>query len=144
MIDDRVPSGPRGNSSVNAAAPARTLTDIAAALGARLVGDGSIVVRRVAHPLMADAPDTLALAMEGGAEQALARTKAAVAAVAESGAAALAALKGGIVVKRPRYALAQLLQLFDVPPVSIVPVKSLSRWPQTPAKTRSPRVSSVM
>jgi len=111
-------SGPQGMPRVNAAAPARTLTEIAAALGAQLVGDGSFVVRRVAHPLMAEAPDTLALAMEGGAERALATTKAAVAAVAESGAAALAGLKGGIVVKRPRYALAQLLQLFDVPPVS--------------------------
>jgi UDP-3-O-[3-hydroxymyristoyl] glucosamine N-acyltransferase len=103
---------------VSETAAARTLTDIAWAIGAQVVGDGSFVVRRVAHPLMAEAPDTLALAMEGGAERTLPRTKAGAAAVAESGAAALADLKGGIVVKRPRYALAQLLQLFDVPPVT--------------------------
>ena len=99
-------------------AAARTLTDIAWAIGAQVVGDGTFVVRRVAHPLMAEAPDTLALAMEGGAERVLPRTKAGAAAVAESGVAALAGLRGGIVVKRPRYALAQLLELFDVPPVT--------------------------
>ena len=99
-----------------AAAPARTLTDIATALGAHLVGDGSVLVRRVAHPAMAESADTLALAMEEGAERALARTKAGSAAVSEGRGAALAGLKGGIVVKRPRYALAQLLQLFDTPP----------------------------
>lgn len=42
-----------------AAAPARTLTDIAAALGAQLVGDGSVLIRGVAHPAMA-AADSLA------------------------------------------------------------------------------------
>jgi len=104
---------------VSGTAPARTLTDIAWAIGAQVVGDGGFVVRRVAHPLMAETPDTLALAMEGGAERALPRSKAGAAAVAESGAAALAGLKGGIVVKRPRYALAQLLELFDLPPVTV-------------------------
>ena len=99
-----------------AAAPARTLTDIATALGAQLVGDGSVLVRRVAHPAIAEGADTLALAMEEGAERALASTKAATAAVSEGRDAALAGLKGGIVVKRPRVALAQLLQLFDLPP----------------------------
>jgi UDP-3-O-[3-hydroxymyristoyl] glucosamine N-acyltransferase len=101
-----------------AAAPARSLTDIATALGAQLVGDGSTLVRGVAHPAMAESADMLALAVEEGAEKALARTKAATAAVAEGRAAALAGLKGGIVVKRPRLALAQLLELFDRPPVS--------------------------
>jgi UDP-3-O-[3-hydroxymyristoyl] glucosamine N-acyltransferase len=99
-----------------AVAPARTLNEIAASLGAQLVGDGSVLVRRVAHPAMAEDAETLALAMEESSESALARTKAAVAAVAEGRATALAGLKGGIVVKRPRYALAQLLQLFDRPP----------------------------
>jgi UDP-3-O-[3-hydroxymyristoyl] glucosamine N-acyltransferase len=101
-----------------AAPPARTLTDIAAALGARLVGDGSFVVRSVAHPALAEGADTLALAMEEGAERALARTKAAAAAVAEGRDAALSGLKGGIVVKRPRVALARLLELFDRPPLA--------------------------
>ena len=100
-----------------ATAPARSLTDIAAALGAQLVGDGSVLVRGIAHPAMASA-DTLALAIEEGAEKALAGTKAATAAVGEGRAAALAGLKGGIVVKRPRLALAQLLELFDRPPTA--------------------------
>ncbi|HEY7610792.1 MAG TPA: UDP-3-O-(3-hydroxymyristoyl)glucosamine N-acyltransferase [Alphaproteobacteria bacterium] len=100
-----------------AAAPARSLNDIATALGAQLVGDGSALVRGVAHPAMAENAETLALAVEEGAEKALARTKAATAAVAEGRAAALAGLKGGIVVKRPRLALAQLLEIFDRPPV---------------------------
>jgi UDP-3-O-[3-hydroxymyristoyl] glucosamine N-acyltransferase len=99
-----------------AAAPARSLTDIAAALGAQVVGDGSLLVRRIAHPAMAEDADTLALAIEEGAERALPLTKAAAAAVAEGRAEALAGLKGGIVVKRPRLALAQLLELFDRPP----------------------------
>jgi UDP-3-O-[3-hydroxymyristoyl] glucosamine N-acyltransferase len=60
----------------------------------------------------------LALAMEEGAEKALARTKATTAAVAEGRADALAGMKGGIVVTRPRLALAQLLQIFDRPPIS--------------------------
>ncbi len=101
-----------------AAAPARSLTDIATALGAQLVGDGSVLVRGVAHPAMAEGADTLALAVDESAEKALARTKAAAAAVAEGRAAALAGLKGGIVVKRPRLALAKLLEIFDRPPVS--------------------------
>jgi UDP-3-O-[3-hydroxymyristoyl] glucosamine N-acyltransferase len=101
-----------------AAAPARSLTDIATALGAQLVGDGSVLVRGVAHPAMAEGADTLALAIEESAEKALARTKAATAAVAEGRAGALAGMKGGIVVKRPRLALAQLLEIFDRPPLS--------------------------
>lgn len=101
-----------------AAAPARSLNDIATALGAQLVGDGSVLVRGVAHPAMAG-PDTIALAIEDGAEKLLARTKATTAAVAEGRAEALAGLKGGIVVKRPRLALAKLLELFDRPPLTL-------------------------
>lgn len=99
-----------------AATQARTLDEIAAVLGAQLVGDGAALVRRVAHPLLAEGADTLALAMEEGAEQALARTKAGTAAVGEGREAALAGLRGGLVVKRPRLALARLLELFDLPP----------------------------
>lgn len=99
-----------------AAAPARSLTEIAAALGAQVVGDGSVLVRAIAHPAMAEGADTLALAIEEGAERALAHTKAGAAAVAEGRAASLTGLKGGIVVRRPRLAMARLLELFDRPP----------------------------
>lgn len=97
--------------------PSRTLNDLAIALGADLVGDGAIVVRTVAHPLLAEAADTLALATEARAEQALAQTRAVSAVVAHGRQAALASLRGGLVVSRPRYALAQLLEIFAEPPV---------------------------
>lgn len=103
---------PRG-----ATATTYTLSDIARALGADLVGDGTLVVTTVAHPLLAESSDTLALATEETAEQALAHTKAVSAVVAIGREAALTALKGGIVVSRPRYAMAQLLELFAQPPV---------------------------
>lgn len=103
---------PRG-----AAAIPHTLSDIARALGADLVGDGTVVVTTVAHPLLAETPDTLALATEAKAEQALTQTRAVSAVVALGREAALAPLKGGIVVSRPRYALAQLLEIFAEPPV---------------------------
>jgi UDP-3-O-[3-hydroxymyristoyl] glucosamine N-acyltransferase len=95
---------------------ALTLNDIANTLSAELIGDGTIVVNAVAHPLMAKSADTLALAMEDSAEKALAHTRAGSAVVAEGRGAALANFRGGIVVRRPRYALAQLLDLFARPP----------------------------
>jgi UDP-3-O-[3-hydroxymyristoyl] glucosamine N-acyltransferase len=104
---------PRG-----ATATPHTLSDIARALGADLVGDGTLVVTTVAHPLLAESSDTLALATEEKAEQALAHTKAVSAVVAPGREAALTPLKGGIVVSRPRYAMAQLLELFAQPPVT--------------------------
>jgi UDP-3-O-[3-hydroxymyristoyl] glucosamine N-acyltransferase len=93
----------------------RTLHSLAEALGAELVGDGSIEVRTVAHPLMAESADTLALAIQPEAERALAHTQARCAMVAEGRADALATLAGGLVVRRPRYALARLLSFFEIP-----------------------------
>ncbi len=94
----------------------RSLRNLAEAIGADLVGDGSFVVRTVAHPLMADSADTLALAIQPEAERALADTKARCAMVADGRGAALASMTGGLVVTRPRYALARLLSLFEIPP----------------------------
>ncbi len=102
-------------SALPGASP-RSLREIAAAIGAEFVGDGGLYVRAVAHPAMAHGPDVLALAMDEPSEKALATTKAVTAVVAEGRAEALKAMKGGIVVKRPRYALAQILDLFDLPP----------------------------
>jgi UDP-3-O-[3-hydroxymyristoyl] glucosamine N-acyltransferase len=98
--------------------PSRTLNDLAVALGADLIGDGSIVVTAVAHPLLAETADTLALATEARAEQALPQTRAVTAVVAGGREAALATLRGGLVVSRPRYALAKLLDIFAEPPAS--------------------------
>ncbi len=94
----------------------RALSEIAAAIGADLVGDGKIMVRAVAHPAMVASVDTLALGMDEGSERALAKSKAAAAVVAHGREAALRPFRGGLVVRRPRHALAQLLALFDRPP----------------------------
>jgi UDP-3-O-[3-hydroxymyristoyl] glucosamine N-acyltransferase len=83
-----------------------------------LVGDGGLVLRGVAHPAMAEGADVLALAMEEQAERALAGTKAVAAAVAKGREAALQPLRGGLVVERPRYALAQILALFERAPAA--------------------------
>lgn len=104
-------------TSRGATATTHTLHDIARALGADLVGDGSVVVATVAHPRLAEGADTLAIATEDSAEQALAHTRAVSAVVRQGREAALAPLKGGIAVSRPRYALARLLELFEAPPV---------------------------
>lgn len=103
--------------SSRGATATHTLHDIARALGADLVGDGSVVVATVAHPLLAEGADTLALATDETAELALSETRAVSAVVVSGREAALAPLKGGIVVSRPRYALAQLLEMFARPPV---------------------------
>lgn len=91
-----------------------TLSEIAAALGAELHGDGTIRIARAVHPAEAEGPEDLALAMEKGLASALAEGKA-VAAVLAEGAEPPATLKGWIVVKRPRFAMAGLTTLFEKP-----------------------------
>ncbi len=96
--------------------PTHTLQHLAAVLGADLVGDGTAIVGDIAHPAMVTGAGVLALAMDEGSERALAASAATIAIVAPGRAAALARLSGGLVAPRPRYALAQLLELFDRPP----------------------------
>lgn len=91
-----------------------TLAEIAAALNAQLEGDGSIVIARAVHPSEAEGPDDLALAMEKGLGEVLAASKARAAVLAE-GAEVPANIAGWIVVKRPRYAMAGLLDIFEKP-----------------------------
>lgn len=110
--------------SIQDTSPGRTLRELADALGARLVGDASFRVRQVVHPTAAQAASDLALAIEPGAYAALATTAAGAAIVTEK--LAPAADQGSetpldgppnyLVVQRPRYALALLLDLFDKPP----------------------------
>ena len=97
------------------------LSDIATALGARFVGDGDAPVARVVHPAEARDATDLALAMEREMLELLSNSAAGAAVVAEgtlppSG----ATLRGWIEVKRPRYAMAGLLELF-ARPVRAVP-----------------------
>lgn len=91
-----------------------TLSDVAAAIGGRLEGDGSILIRRAVHPAESEGPEDLALAMEKGMAEVLAAGKA-VAAVLAEGVEAPANLKGWIVVKRPRLAMAGLMNQFEKP-----------------------------
>jgi UDP-3-O-[3-hydroxymyristoyl] glucosamine N-acyltransferase len=95
------------------------LTDIAAALNAVCHGDGSIEVTRAAHPTEAEGPGDLALAMDPALADLLAGSKAHAAVVAE-GADLPDTIKGWIVVPRPRYAMAGLLEMF-ARPVHVTP-----------------------
>ncbi|NUB09491.1 UDP-3-O-(3-hydroxymyristoyl)glucosamine N-acyltransferase [Azospirillum sp. Vi22] len=98
---------------VSPAAPV-TLAEIAAALGAALEGDGTLQISRAVHPSEAEGPEDLALAMEKGLTELLANGKAVAAVIAE-GAEVPANLKGWIVVKRPRFAMAGLTSVFEKP-----------------------------
>lgn len=92
------------------------LKDIADALGARVIGDGEIDIRRAVHPADAALPGDLALAMDRDLLERLADTPARAAVVAEgSELPAAGRLDGVLFVARPRYALAILMELFELP-----------------------------
>ncbi|PWC34231.1 UDP-3-O-(3-hydroxymyristoyl)glucosamine N-acyltransferase [Azospirillum sp. TSO35-2] len=91
-----------------------TLSEIAAALGAQVEGDGSLVIRRAVHPSEATGPGDLALAMDKELLALLPGSKAVAAVVAE-GAEVPEGIAGRVVVKRPRYAMAGMLDLFERP-----------------------------
>ncbi|NYZ13441.1 UDP-3-O-(3-hydroxymyristoyl)glucosamine N-acyltransferase [Azospirillum sp. RWY-5-1] len=90
------------------------LADIAAALDARLEGDGSLEITRAVHPSEATGPGDLALAMDKDLLVLLPDSPARAAVVAD-GVPVPDTLQGWIVVKRPRYAMAGLLDLFEKP-----------------------------
>lgn len=91
--------------------PPCTLGEIARAVGADLVGDAAVTVAGVAHPAAAGETE-LALALDDEALTALEASAARAAVVAEGKQDALTPLAGGLVVTRPRYAMARLLRLF--------------------------------
>jgi UDP-3-O-[3-hydroxymyristoyl] glucosamine N-acyltransferase len=86
------------------------LSELAQLIDAEVIGEGSVSVRGIAHPSDAKA-DELALAINAEAVAALDETtaRAAVVAVAPTP----SDLTGYLVVRRPRYAMAQLLQIFE-------------------------------
>lgn len=88
------------------------LSDIATALNARLVGDGSIEIERPVHPADAKGAGDLALAMEPAALALLKGSHARAALVREGSTLPTGKIDGYIVVGRSRYAMAQLLELF--------------------------------
>lgn len=91
------------------------LAAIAAALDARLIGDGTIEIARTVHPADAEGSADLALAMDRKTLALLDASRARAAIVAEGAVVPEGRLDGCIVVGRPRYALAGVLDLFDQP-----------------------------
>ncbi|MPY76621.1 MAG: UDP-3-O-(3-hydroxymyristoyl)glucosamine N-acyltransferase [Alphaproteobacteria bacterium] len=91
------------------------LSEVAEALGGELVGDGSIEIVRAVHPAEAESAADLALAMDKRLAEALNGCKARAAVLAEGAAIPDGRLDGYILVKRPRYAMAGVTRLFDMP-----------------------------
>lgn len=92
----------------------RKLQDIADALGAAVIGDGTLAIRGLAEPGAAMADD-LALAMSPKYADALTNSAAQVAVVWDGADLSALNLKGAIVVPRPRLAMAHLTQMLDTP-----------------------------
>jgi UDP-3-O-[3-hydroxymyristoyl] glucosamine N-acyltransferase len=90
--------------------------DVAAALSAQVVGDGSLNVERAVHPSAAERASDLAVAMSSDAFSALARSKAQVAIVSDKSAKPGDGLKAVIIADGGRASLAKLTVLFDAGP----------------------------
>jgi UDP-3-O-[3-hydroxymyristoyl] glucosamine N-acyltransferase len=90
--------------------------DVAAALSAQFVGDGSLNIERVVHPSAAGRASDLAVAMTGDAFAALTGSKAQVAIVSDKSAKLRDGLKAIIIAGQGRATLAKLTALFDVGP----------------------------
>ena len=91
------------------------LLDLAQHLGGRLVGDGSLEVRRPVHPAEAEGPGDLALAMDKRLVPLLAACKARTAIVPEGVEVPEGALDGYVAVGRPRVAMAGITEAFERP-----------------------------
>ena len=91
------------------------LSEVAKALDGKLVGDGSIEITRVVHPIEACSSKDLALAMEKSLLASLDDSAARVAILADGAAVPEGHLDGYVVVKRPRYAMAGLTEMFAEP-----------------------------
>src|SRR4051812_42976763 len=95
--------------------PAIPLGRIAQALAAELHGDPALPISRLVHPTLAEGPGDLAIATEPAALEALSGCKAGAALVANGRPHPAGVALSVLVVERPRYALAKLLQLFERP-----------------------------
>lgn len=92
-----------------------SIDDIAAALGARVLGDGALRVTGVAEPALACASD-LALALKPDYAEGLVHGKARAALVWDGADWQSMGLLAAIVVPRPRYAMSGVTKLFDPGP----------------------------
>lgn len=91
------------------------LSEIAAALDGTLVGDGSVEIARAVHPAEAESASDLALAMDEALLAALETTKARAAVIADGASVPEGLLDGYVVIDRPRYAMAGVTALFEIP-----------------------------
>lgn len=87
--------------------------EVAEALSARLVGDGSLQIERIVHPADANKPSDLAIAMSPEAFEALSTSQAVAAVVSSKLPPVPAGIKSVIVPEHERAALAKLTSLFD-------------------------------
>jgi len=99
----------------NRDAPARTLADVAAALGASVDGDGALPLRALVHPLMVTAPTDLVFLMDQAIVSRMSGTPVRAAVVAEGLELPPGLFAGVVRVARPRFALGALLDLFARP-----------------------------
>ncbi len=95
--------------------PLHRLEEIAAALGARLDGDGSIEIAGAAEPAAAG-PDRLALAMDPKYAEGLSQGSARAAILWDGAARQDYGLDAALYVDRPRMAMAHLSRLYDPGP----------------------------
>lgn len=96
--------------------PAHALKTIARNLGARILGDGEIMVERLVHPSDARGKTDLVLAYDKNLHALLDNIQAGAVVVSEGQDDIAHKFKGALVVNRPRYAMAKLTALFASPP----------------------------
>jgi UDP-3-O-[3-hydroxymyristoyl] glucosamine N-acyltransferase len=87
--------------------------EVAEALSARLVGDGSLEIERIVHPADADRPSDLAIAMSPESFAALSNSQAVAAVVSAKQPEVPSRVKSVIIPEHERAALARLTALFD-------------------------------
>jgi UDP-3-O-[3-hydroxymyristoyl] glucosamine N-acyltransferase len=93
--------------------------DVAEALSARLVGDGSLEIERIVHPADADRPSDLAIAMSAESFAALSTSQAVAAVVSAKLPDVPSRVKSVIIPEHERAALARLTALFDGGPAHV-------------------------
>lgn len=91
-----------------------TMAFVAEALGGTLVGDGSLCVERVSHPMHAVKEGDLVLATDKALVPLLTEKEARAVVVAQN-AEVPSCVRAAVFVARPRYALAKLTALFELP-----------------------------
>lgn len=97
-----------------------TLDDVAIALNAKVIGDGSIRVSRLAHPADIHSPEDLALATDAKLVPLLKGTPVRAAVISADAEMEPDLLEACIIVERGRFAMAALTALF-AEPVSVAP-----------------------